>query len=280
MTRMIQIGSDYIEVENAYNQQAGHITTSAKKNYFSELALGNIEGRFTVNKFGAAPSGAQITATDIWDRADATPTQQVWLSPTAARVHALKSSGTADTGYNVQVYGLTSWSTTETSELVAMNGTANVNTSNSYVIIHRMKIIPTASKTTNAGTITATAATDNTVTAAINPGNGQTEMAIYGVPSGQSALLHTWYCHIDKTSAAAATVDFEVRVNPNPNVQTTGFLRKQDISCQSTGSNSVIREFKVPPKFDGPCIIKISGIASAADVDAESGFDLEIVKTS
>jgi hypothetical protein len=243
----------------------------------SEVALGNITGRMSVNKFGEAPNGIQTTATDIWSRADATPTQQIWLAPTAARVHALVSSSAADTGFNVRVRGLTSWSTAETSELVAMNGQTPVNTANSYVIIHRMNIIPTAAKVTNAGAITATAADDSTVTAVILAGDGQTEMAIYGVPSVQKALLHRWSCSIDKATAAAVSVDFILRVNENPNVQTTGYLRKDDMTLQSTGTNSQDRRYAFPLAFAGPCIIKIQGVASAADVDGKAGFDLELV---
>lgn len=275
-----EMGGKPIEVVGSYGRQAGHLTTANRLEYFSELALGNIPGRTTVNKFGAAPNGIQITATDIWGRADATPTQQIWLAPTAARVHAVASSGTADTGFNVRVYGLTSWDTAETSELVAMAGTAPVNTSNSYVIVHRMKCIYTADKTTNAGTITATAATDDTVTAVINPGDGQTEMAIYGVPSTQKAILHRWGANIDKGATAAVTVDFRLLVNENPNTQTTGFLRKDDMSLQTTGTNSHDRIYPIPPVYAGPCIIKVQGIASAADVDGESGFDLELVTIS
>lgn len=273
----LELGGKMIAVDGTYGKQAGHLTTSPRHDYYSEIAAGNIAGRATVNKFGAAPSGAQTTATDIWGRADATPTQQIWLAPTAARLHAIASSGTADTGYTVRVYGLTSWDTAETNEDVTLAGTSPVNTAGSYVIIHRMKCIYTAAKTSNAGTITATAATDNSVTAVINPGDGQTEMAIYGVPSTQKALLHRWACSIDKTSAAAVTCDFRLLVNENPNVQTVGFLRKDDMSCQSTGTNQAERNYKLPPVFSGPCIIKVQGIASAADTDAESGFDLELV---
>lgn len=250
--------------------------------FYLKVSMGSISGHYAVNKFGAAPSGVQTTPTDIWGRADATPTQQVWLAPTAARIHAIVSSSSDDVSggvgaLNVTVYGLTSWSTNETSEIVTLTGTTPVNTSNSYVIIHRMVCGAQATTTNvgvNVGTITATAATDSTITAVILPSDGQTEMAIYGVPSTQVAYLHHWYCHIDKTSAAAATVDFRIRVNPNPNVQTKAFIRKADMSCQSTGSNAVERNYKTPLRFPGPCIIKITGIASAADIDAESGFGL------
>jgi len=148
--------------------------------------------------------------------------------------------------------------------------------SNSAVIIHRMKVVPQSTTTSvdgNVGTITATAAVDTTITAVILPNDGQTEMAIYGVPSVQDFYLTRWSANIDKASGGTTTADFILRVNPNPDIQTLAFIRKQDISLQSTGTNMFEKRYSCYPKFSGPCIIKIQGIASAADVDGESGFD-------
>ena len=139
--------------------------------------------------------------------------------------------------------------------------------------IHRMKVLTSGATSINVGNITATAATDATVTAVILAGDGQTEMAIYGVPSVQSFYLTRWGVGIDKSSGVAASCDFQMRVNENPNVQTTNFIRKDDMSVQSTGSQSFERNYHNPVKFSGPCIIKVQGIASANDTDAKSGFD-------
>jgi len=286
--RNAQFGGQLVEIDNAYNQQSGHITFSQRKDYYSELALGNIPGRSIVNKFGAAPNGVQDSATDIWDRADATPTQQIWVAPTQARVHAVASTSAADTSgstgaTSVIVYGLPDWDTPEVNETVNLSGTTPVNTANSYVIIHRMKCVAQATTTTpgvSAGNITATAATDNTVTAAILAGNGQTEMAIYGVPSTHTALMHRWAAQLDRSVAVTTTVNLRLRVNENPDVQLLGFLRKDDISLQVSGSSFVQNIYQIPKKFAGPCIIKIQGVASTTDIDVESEFDLELVRTS
>jgi len=254
--------------------------------YGLSVARGLISGITRVNKFGAAPDGIQTTATDVWSRANSSATQPIWLAPTAARVHQIVSSSDSDgkTGSHtsvgartIRVYGLTSWSTSETSEVITLDGTTNVPTVNSYVIIHRMKVLACGTSGPNVGTITATAATDTTVTAVILPTDGQTEMAIYGVPSGYTFYLKRWGCGIDKASSTAVTVDFRLVVNENPDVQTIAFLRKDDISLQSTGSSIHERYYEIPPSFAGPCIIKVQGIGSANDIEGESGFDGYII---
>lgn len=261
-------------------------SSNENQSFLLEVARGNIKGMKSVNKFGAAPNGAQTTATDIWSRANATPTQQIWVAPTQARQHAIASSSDLDGktaapnsvgARTIRIYGLTSWSTAETSEDITLDGTTGVLTANNYVIIHRMKVLTSGSQSINVGTISATAATDNTITAVIIAGEGQTEMAIYGVPSTQDAYCFGWYAAIDKTSAAATTCDFELRVNENPNAQLLNFIRKDDISLQSTGTNMFQKQFMIPNKFSGACIIKIQAIASSVDTDAEAGFDLILV---
>lgn len=247
-------------------------------NFGLEVARGNIPGVTSVNKFGAAPDGVQTTATDIWSRADAAVTQQVWLAPTAARVHAIVSSSADDDGdpagvgaRTIRVYGLKTWDLAETSEDITLNGTGSVNTANSYVIIYRMKVLTCGASGPNVGVISATAATDGTVTAIIAAGDGQTEMAIHGVPSVQSFYMTRWACSIAKNTTGY--VSFELRVNENPNVQTTAFLRKNDMAVVSTGSNNAEKVFVNPIKYAGPCIIKVTGAANANDTDAKAAFD-------
>lgn len=251
-----------------------------------DVSRGLVSGFSGVNKFGAAPSGIQTTPTDIWSRADATPTQQVWLAPTAARVHAIVSDSASDaaagTGaVSVIIYGLKTWASAETNETVTLTGTTPVNTVESYVIIHRMKCVAQATTTTvgvNAGTITATAATDSTITAVILPGDGQTEMAIYGVPDGYTLYLAAWRAMVDKATATT-TCDFELRVNENPDVQTVAFIRKDDISIITAATSAYENDYTKKPKptFPGPCIIKVVAIASSADIDGKAGFDGYIV---
>lgn len=56
------------------------------------MAEGNLEGYEPIRISGQAPSGVQQAFTDIWDRADASPTQSEWTAPTQARLHNIISS--------------------------------------------------------------------------------------------------------------------------------------------------------------------------------------------
>lgn len=245
-----------------------------------QVARGLVPGIASVNKFGAAPDGVQTTATDIWSRANSSATQQIWLPPTTARVHAIVSDSASDDGdpvgvgaRTIRVYGLTAWNAAEVSEDITLNGTTPVNTANSYVIIHRMKVLTSGATSINVGTITATAATDTTITAVILPTEGQTEMAIYGVPSTQSFYLTKWCCGIDKSSGAAADADFHLLVNEAPTTNLLNYLYKDDVSLQSTGTSYYCKGYENVVKFTGPCIIKVQASGSSADIDATSGFD-------
>jgi hypothetical protein len=241
---------------------------------------GEVPGISGVNKFGQAPDGVQTTLTDIWARADATPTQQIWLAPTAARIHALVSSDAGDDGSpvgigarTVRVYGLQTWASAETSEVVTLNGVGAVNTVNSYVIIHRMAVVTMGASGPNVGTITATAAVDGTVTAAILPAKGQTQLAIYGVPSTQTLYLTSVLFSIHDTGGTSKKLDGFLVVNPNPDVQTIGFLVKDNGGANTAGSSTYVRNYDPYFAIPGPAIVKLQGISSTADLNVTAAFD-------
>jgi hypothetical protein len=250
-----------------------------------EIPAGTYPNYSAVNKFGRAPSGGQTTATDVWDRADATPTQQIWVAPTQARVHSIVSTDDTDgkTGSpnsvgarTLRVYGLTSWDTAEVSEDITLTGTDAVNTTNSYVIIHRMKVLTHGATAVNAGVISATAATDASVTAAIVIGQGQTQMAIYGVPSTQKAYITGYYGSAIK-AAAACRGAVELFVNPIPDDEEIKYLVKHTNGWDTTGTSYIQHNFRPYFRVDGPAIIKVQVISSAADTDFSAGFDLILV---
>lgn len=251
--------------------------------YMLEVAKGNVAGHSVAHVFGHANNGIQTTVTDVWDRADSVATQNVWIAPTAARVHAIVSSSASDDGNpvgvgarTIRIWGLTSWSSAEVTEDITLNGTTPVNTVNSYVIIHRMRVLTSGATSINVGAITATAATDSTVTAVIKAGIGQTEMAIYGIPSTQIGYI----CFFDgalNNATAQSRIDSNLVVNYNPDVQTTNFVTIAHLELQNGGTSNPRRSFCAPYKIAGPVILKINGTGSEADMDMSTSMDLILV---
>ena len=248
------------------------------QDYYLELAKGNIAGHAVVNKFGRnSDVDTGTVPEDIWDGG------RVWVPPTTARIHDIASTSIADTAAGtgartIRVYGLTSWSTEEVSEDVTLNGTTNVPTSNSYVIVHRMQCLTFGSGGTNAGDITATAQTDATVTAQITTGYGQTLMAIYGVPSTQAFYTSQWYIDMNAVAAAANGASLDLLVNDRADQSDSGFVVKHHLGLYGSGSSHISHPFIPPFKITGPAIIKAQcDVVDANNTDLSAGFDGTLV---
>lgn len=245
-----------------------------------ELSAGRLEGYGTVNKFGRSSNVDSAVATDIWDGANATDDIDIWVAPTQARVHNIASSSASDDGDPVGVgartlrlYGLTNWDTAEVSEDITLNGTTDVATSNSYVIIHRLVVLTKGATSANVGKITATAVTDNTVTAQITAGEGQTQMAIYGLPSTQAAYMTAFYASVVK-AGASPKVSIALLVNPEPDSELLNFLLKDMFGLDSTGTSYVYHRRYPYFEIVGPAIIKLQGNSTGDNTDVWAGFDL------
>jgi hypothetical protein len=263
--------------ERLFDDGAGHVLSVPESNPALSVPAGLFAEYLGLNKFGRTTDADSGVLTDVWDGANGTTAQPIWLAPTAARIHALVSTDAADaaagTGANtVQVYGLQTWASPETSEIISLDGLTPINTANSYVIIHRVKVLTFGSGGPNAGTISLTAAVDNTLTAQINPGDGQTQMAIYGVPSGQSLFMTQYYGSLNK-AVRTAGADFRLVVNPIPQTQPAGFIVKHTMGSVSEGSGSIQHEFDPYFRIDGPAIIKLQVTTDTANSAADGGFD-------
>ena len=99
-------------------------------------------------------------------------------------------------------------------EFIIMNGTTNVPTVNALYRINRMHGHGVGSNKTNVGIITATADVDATVSAQINIGNGQTQMAVAYVPFGKIGIITNYYASMFRDGAAKdALAEIEMRSN-------------------------------------------------------------------
>ena len=196
------------------------------------------------------------------------------------RITDLFNDTSAGTGMRtVQVYGLTTWGTAETSETVTLNGVTPVNTVSSYVIIHRMHGVTWGTGGVNAGTITATAATDATITAEITATQNQTQMMIYGVPSTQSIQITSLLASIVKGTGATQRADGEFLIMSDPATSVTdntAWINKENFLLVE-GNNPWTHEYPVPKSCSGPCIVKIQVTAGSNDVKCIAAMDAYIV---
>ncbi len=248
-----------------------------------EVPRGNIPGVSSINKYGRSTNVDNGIETDVWDRANAVDDQDVWIAPTIARVHQIVSSSASDDGSpagvgarTIEILGLRSWDTKEVSEIITLNGVTDVPTVNSYVIIHRMRVLTKGATSVNVGVITATADVDATVTAQINAGIGQTRMAIYGIPSSQKAYMPSYYASVIK-NAASVRIMIDLMYNPEPDAELTNFLNAHTFGLDSDGSGDIQHRFTPYREFVGPTILKVRGNSSANDSDVSAGFDLILV---
>lgn len=249
--------------------------------YYLAAARGLVEDHYPDQKFAHAPNGIQTTRTSIWARADGTGgAQQLWVPPTAARIHQITSTSGNDTSAGtgartVRVWGLLSWTQTdhETFEDITMNGTSNVPTTNAYVIIHRIRVTSNGTSRWNEGDISATADTDGTVTAQMPATQGSTQLAVKGIPSGWQAFIYRLTAEIGRASSQARTATFSVEDWEMSDPSNININVRDELNPQSTGTNSISKKYEFPLRFTGPCIIHITAISSANDVDGAATFN-------
>jgi hypothetical protein len=198
-----------------------------------------------------------------------------------ARIHDLVSDSTDDDGLpaglgcrTIRVFGLVDWDTTEVVEDIVLDGTANVPTQNAYVIVHRMTCLTWGDGGPNVGTITATARVDGTVTATVLPEQGQTHMAMYGIPSTQYAYLYKWYASLLRGNSQGG-IDVSIRYNPIPHLNANRFIVDSTRGLMTPGSSHMQHDYRnYTPKFEGPGIFKISAVGNVNNFDVSAGFDL------
>lgn len=242
------------------------------------IAAGEVVGWSGLNKFGKS-TDVDNSRTDLWDRANSTNAQPIWVAPTQARTHAIVSTSLTDSdsgGINpqstgartIRMFGLNA-AGIEISEDVILDGTTSVNTANAYQRVYRMYVLTAGSNGANAGTITATATGDGTVTAQIQPSNNQTLMAIYTVPIDRTLYLTGYYAALNSAGGASALADVNL-VSRSTGADSV-FRTRHVLGIISTGSSYWHHEFEVPLVMSGLADIKVQAIGGT-NLDVSGGF--------
>ncbi len=232
------------------------------------------------SKFGKATNVDNGVATDIWDRANATDLQALWVAPTQARIHNIKSTSVNDTlaGTGAQtllVLGIQAWSDPgESFEVVNMNGTTDVPTVNAWVVIHRLIVLTWGTAGPNVGIITATAVDDGTITAQIGAGNGQTLMAIYAVSAQQTIFVPGFYGSVSTSNAALSAVDMTL-LAWDANNSTEAYVVKGTIGLER--GKPLYLPFDPEKEIAGPCVVKLQGAGTMDNLVVDAGFGGELI---
>jgi hypothetical protein len=250
------------------------------------VGLGNSANISPVFKFGRS-TNVDATSTDIWDGANATLDQDIWLAPTAARIHAIVSSSTDDDGSPVgvgartlRIWGLVDWDTSESSEDIIMNGITPVNTVNSYVIIHRMEVLTSGTTKINVGIIKATAAVDSTITAQILVDQGQTSMAIYGASSNDTFCLTGGGGSLNAGGGSTKLSDNRFLYNKDPANRPTVFSTIDTEGLNTAGTSNFTRAYIPYRCFQGPLIVKGQSFGSTTNLDVSIYFQGFLVRVN
>jgi hypothetical protein len=146
-----------------------------------QIARGQIPGHSSVEIFGYSTAIGSTAQGPMWE--GQTLSGGLYTYPNSAAQLVLVSTSTSDnTTKSVVIEGLNA-NYLPIVETIALNGTTNVTTVNSFFRINAMYMLNGA----NIGDISAKIS--STTYAQINAGIGQTQMSIYTVPAGASFYL-------------------------------------------------------------------------------------------
>jgi hypothetical protein len=221
-----------------------------------------------VNKFGFNPD-IDIGTEDIWTHGGK------WVPPTQARIHQLVSTDDSDNGatatgaLTVKVFGLDT-NFDEIDETVTLDGDTNVPTIQEFLRIYRIEVLTVGSGEINAGTITATADTDGTVTAEIAIGDGQTQMAIYTIPNGFTGYMNVLDIHIDPTNNFLGTLKIKSKRD------NTAPWRTRFQTVHTNNQSSEHHVFNPPKVFVAQEDIVFEFTSSANNIAVSASFDIQL----
>lgn len=243
---------------------------SKSGDYAHELALGNIPGRSTVNKFGRN-TAVGTSAEDIWTVGGV----RAWLS--AATLFEVLSGSTDDDeggsgAEKIMIEGLDANFDLATEE-VTLNGTSAVATTTQFIRFNRAYVTQVGTRHgTNVGLITIRVASAGATQGEIVAGKGQTEQTHYSVPRNKYALLEVARVSVDSTK----TVSCDLFRREGIDSASAQAKRKLWGVTGLTGA-APPQIFDPPVMITGPADIWWDGIVASTDAGVEAGFDLVLV---
>ena len=216
-----------------------------------QVTRGQVDGHTPVEIFGYSAAIGATAQGPMWE--GQTQSGGLYTPPSSAAPLVLVSTSASDTtALSVRIEGLGAGFVPLT-ETIALNGTTNVTTTNSFLRINGMYV----TNGTNVGIITAKIS--STTYAQINAGVGQTQMSIYTVPAGYTFYLSyvQYDAAIGFTSSAYMTAQEYNKDNVSGAVNVTHqtvFVQKQEIpyTCPVLHTEKTDMQFCIKASAGGP----------------------------
>jgi hypothetical protein len=234
-------------------------------------------GRSTVHKFGYSDLVTNVES-DVWEVGGLytgffEQAQQVFVISGGNAQDSQTISGTG--AWDIKIEGLNA-SFQPASETLSLNGgTQSAASTNAYSRVFRAYVNAVgAYGGTNAGNITIAGTAASGTMARIATGLGQTEQAVYCVPSGKLGYLTQFDVNVAGTKAA----NIKLYQRPAAADVSSPFIAKRLISRLDDVAGQATVSYSSYPVFTGPTDIWASAEkTSAGTVEVTATFDLILV---
>jgi hypothetical protein len=258
-------------------------------NFMLEVAKGNVPGHSVINKFGHNPDSQEGDVEDVWGGGGLygfypATEQFIDIESSSVEDDILTAGAIAGTGaHTVILQGLcedsTDWVQCETE--VEMNGIAPVEVDTKFIRLFRAFVRTSGDNATNEGNITAYIRGAETLTNTgiwISATHGQTQQAIYTVPSGKTAYFVKGYVGLSTSTVTQKQGTFNWMLRVNAFGPGGAWLTQGEVGLTNLGSNYWKYEYGIPA---GPIPfktdIRITLTESNDDFDTVAGYDLILV---
>ncbi len=236
------------------------MTYIANRDYNLEIAKGNVADHQLLSVIGYNTDVDAASAEDIW------PNGGDFVPPTTARLHNIVSDSANDTSAGtgartVEIRGIGS-SGAEAVDTVTMNGTSNVATILTFTAINNLRVLTSGTGLVNAGTITATAQTDSTITATIPAGIGKSASSVYQVPQWCRAYLQSWRVSVSTIDTTGSS-EAEVGLFAKPSGGSWGLVGRMAVPANNMTAEE--QDFRYSQSFGAGTILKARVLAVSSD---------------
>lgn len=160
-------------------------------------------------------------------------------------------------------------------EVINLSGTTPVVTVNSYIRVHRLRVVFSGTGKTNAGVITATASTAATTQAQILAGKSITRMSHFTIPNGYTGFTTHVVMSCFRSSGSGAR---EAEVTQNAYTPDTNTIYKTLTYGITNNGGMLVTSPEVPSVSPAKTTVWYSGLASGANTEISTIQEILLLK--